>query len=425
MPTLLNPSRLSVAFDDDHSVANAGLALVGLLSEKLGLQELAEETISIAPFPGRRVATLVHALVAGASCIDDADVLRSGAASSVLSHRVMAPSTLGTFLRRFTFGNVRQLDRVSEMLMTRAWSLGAGPGDEPMTIDVDSTICEVFGNQKQGAGYGYTKVLGFHPLLATRADTGETLHVRFRKGSANSGRGAQRFVREVVGRVRRAGASGPLTLRCDSGFFSQFVVQACRDHQVRYSITVRQNPVIRRAIESIAQDAWTPIDYTLNGDAWVAETPYGDGHRLVVRRTKLNDPQPALFPTYRYHAFITDRDGDAVALDADHRRHAVVELAIRDLKEGSGLEHCPSGDFNANAAWAVLASIAHNLVRWVGALGLGVTGPLVTKTIRRKFLALPGRITHGARRRHLHLPTHWPWATQWSSCFERLVKLQT
>ncbi|HVB51750.1 MAG TPA: IS1380 family transposase [Acidimicrobiales bacterium] len=425
MTTLHSPSRLSVAFDDDHSVANAGLALVGVLSEKLGLQQLAEETISITPFPGRRVATLVHALVAGASCIDDADVLRAGATSSVLSHRVMAPSTLGTFLRNFSFGHVRQLDRVAELLLTRAWSLGAGPGDEPMTIDIDSTICEVYGNQKQGAGYGYTHVLGYHPLLATRADTGETLHVRFRKGSANSGRGAERFVREVVGRVRRAGAGGPLTLRGDSGFFSQFVVKACRDHKVRYSITVRQNPVIRRAIESIAPDAWTPIDYTANGDAWVAETPYGDGHRLVVRRTKLSDPRPALFPTFRYHAFITDRDGDAVTLDADHRRHAVVELAIRDLKEGSGLEHCPSGDFNANAAWAVLASIAHNLVRWVGALGLEITGPLVAKTIRRKFLALPGRITHGARRRQLHLPTSWPWAAQWSSCFERLCKLQT
>ena len=425
MQTLLSPSRLSVAFDDDHSVANAGLALVGVLSEKLGLEALVQEFVDVKPFPGRRVATLVHAMVAGASCIDDADVLRAGATSSVLSHKVMAPSTLGTFLRRFTFGHVRQLDQVSELLMTRAWSLGAGPGDEPMTIDIDSTICEVYGKQKQGASYGYTKVLGFHPLLATRADTGETLHVRFRKGSANSGRGAEHFVREVVGRVRRAGATGPLTLRCDSGFFSQFVVKACRDHKVRYSITVRQNPVIRRAIESIAQDAWTSIDYTANGDAWVAETPYGDQHRLIVRRTKLSDPQPALFPTYRYHAFITDRDGDCVTLDTDHRRHAVVELAIRDLKEGSGLEHCPSGDFNANAAWAVLASIAHNLARWVGALGLELKGPLVAKTIRRKFIALPGRITHGARRRHLHLPTSWPWATQWSECFERLAKLQT
>ena len=255
MTTLHNPSRMSVAFDDDHAVANSGLALVGLLSEKLGLQQLAEETISIAPFPGRRVATLVHALVAGASCIDDADVLRSGATSSVLAHRVMAPSTLGTFLRRFSFGNVRQLDRVSEILLARAWSLGAGPGENPMTIDIDSTICEVFGSSKQGAGYGYTHVLGYHPLLATRADTGETLHVRSRKGSSNTQRGAQRFVREVVGRVRRAGASGALTLRADSGFFSQYVVQACRDHEVRYSITVRQTPVITRAIEQITEDA--------------------------------------------------------------------------------------------------------------------------------------------------------------------------
>ena len=425
MTTLQSPSRLAVAFDDDHAVANAGLALVGVLSERLGLEELAEEAISIAPFPGRRVATLVHALVAGASCIDDADVLRSGSTASVLSHRVMAPSTLGTFLRSFTFGHVRQLDRVSELLLARAWSLGAGPGDRAMTIDVDSTICEVFGSQKQGAGYGYTKVLGYHPLLATRADTGETLHVRFRKGSANTQRGAQRFVRETVGRVRRAGASGALTLRADSGFFSQYVVQACRDHDVRYSITARQTPAITRAIEQIAEESWTSIDYTANGEAWVAETTYGDQHRLIVRRTKLSNPRPALFPTYRYHAFLTDREGEAIFLDADHRRHAVVELAIRDLKEGSGLEHCPSGDFNANAAWAVLSSIAHNLVRWVGSLGLELTGPLVAKTIRRKFLALPGRLTDSGRRRYLHLPTKWPWATLWSECFSRLITLQT
>ena len=424
MQSLHTPSDLSVMFDDEHAVANAGLALAGLLSEKLGLEQLCDERISVGPFPGRRAATLVHSLVVGGTCIDDADVLRSGSTEAVLSHRVMAPSTLGTFLREFTFGNVRQLDSVTEQLLTRAWALGAGPGETPMTIDIDSTICEVHGAHKHGAGYGYTHVLGYHPVLATRADTGEVLHLRFRKGSANTQRGAQRFVRETVGRVRRAGASGTLTLRADSGFFSKYVVMACRDHDVRYSITVRQTPVITRAIEQIDEEDWTSIDYTANGEAWVAETDY-QGQRLIVRRTKLNEPRPALFPDYRYHAFVTDRVGDAVLLDVDHRRHAVVELAIRDLKEGSGLEHCPSGDFNANAAWAVLARIAHNLVRWVAALGLGVTGPLVAKTIRRKFITVPGRLTNHARRRHLHLPTHWPWAAQWSACFARLVKLQT
>jgi len=424
MQSLHTPSDLLVMFDDDHAVANAGLALAGLLSEKLGLEALCDETISIAPFPGRRAATLVHSLVIGGTCIDDADVLRSGSSAVVLSHRVMAPSTLGTFLRDFTFGHVRQLDSVTEQLLTRAWTLGAGPGDTPMTIDLDSTICEVHGSHKQGASYGYTKVLGFHPVLATRADTGEVLHLRFRKGSSNTQRGAQRFVRETVGRARRAGASGALTLRADSGFFSKYVIQACRDHDVRYSITVRQTPVITRAIEEIGEDDWVPIDYTANGEAWVGETLY-QGQRLIVRRTKLNEPRPVLFPDYRYHAFVTDRVGDAIFLDVDHRRHAVVELAIRDLKEGSGLEHCPSGDFNANAAWAVLTSIAHNLVRWVAALGLGVTGPLVAKTVRRKFITVPGRLTTSARRRHLHLPTRWPWAAQWSQCFTRLAKLQT
>jgi hypothetical protein len=325
----------------------------------------------------------------------------------------------------FSFGHVRQLDKVSEAMLTRAWSLGAGPGAEPMTIDVDSTICPVYGHDKQGASFGYTKVLGYHPLLGTRADTGEVLHVRFRKGSAGSGRGAERFVRELVGRVRRAGSTGPITLRADSGFYSRHVIKACRDHGVSYSITAPQNAAVKRAIEAIDEAAWVPIDYTDAGEAWVAETTYGDRHRLVVRRTRLYDPQPALFPTFRYHAFITDRVGDAVLLDADHRRHAVVELAIRDLKEGSGLSHCPSGRFGANGAWAVCATIAHNLIRWLGSLGLHIHGPLVAKTIRRRFLSLPGRITRRARRRRLHLPTNWPWAEQWTACFDRLCALRT
>ena len=424
MPVSRNASRLSVMFDDDHAVADAGLALVGVLSEKLGLVELAEVLVDVRPFPGRRVATLVHAMVAGAQCIDDTDLLRSGSTGEVLGHKVLAPSTLGTFLRKFDFGPVRQLDRLAELLLARAWAMGAGPGATPMTIDVDSTICEVHGKKKQGAAYGYTKVLSYHPLLATRAETGEVLHIRFRKGSAGSGRGAQRFVRELVGRVRRGGATGPLTLRADSGFYSAKVMKACGDHGVAYSVTAPQNPSVRAVIEQIDEAAWVPIEYTQNGEAWVAETDY-QGHRLIVRRTKLTEAQPALFPTFRYHAFVTNRSGDAVFLDADHRRHAVVELAIRDLKENAGLSHLPSGDFGANGAWTALASIAHNLVRWLSLIGLKTPGPLVAKTVRRRLLALPGRLTRSARRRLLHLPTSWPWAEQWLAAYERLCLLRT
>ena len=424
MPVSRNASRMSVMFDDDHAITDAGLALIGVLSEKLGLIELAQQLVDVRPFPGRRVATLVHAMVAGAECIDDADLLRSVSTAEVLSHRVMAPSTLGTFLRKFDFGHVRQLDRLAEALLARAWAMGAGPGAAPMTIDVDSTICEVHGKQKQGAAYGYTRALGYHPLLATRAETGEVLHVRFRKGSAGSGRGAQRFVRELVGRLRRCGATGPLTLRADSGFYSGKVMKACLDHGVAYSITAQQNPSVRSAIDGIDEGAWTPIDYTANGEASVAESDY-QGHRLIVRRTKLADPQPALFPTFRYHAFVTNRIGDAVILDADHRRHAVVELAIRDLKENAGLSHLPSGRFGANGAWAVLSSIAHNLVRWLAALGMKTAGPVVAKTVRRRLLWLPGRLTRSARRRLLHLPTSWPWAEQWLAAYERLCSLRT
>jgi hypothetical protein len=347
-------------------------------------------------------------MVAGADCIDDCDVLRSGATGKVLGHGVMAPSTLGTFLRSFTFGHVRQLDRLSEELLSRAWAFGAGPGVDPMTIDIDSTIQQVYGKRKRGSAYGYTKVLGQHPLVATRADTGEILHIRHRLGSAGSGRGAPRFVRETIGRTRRAGATGPLTLRADSGFYSKHVVAACREHDVRYSITVSQNRAVVRAIEAIPEVEWVGIDYTLGGRAGVVECSYGDGHRLIVRRARLVGKQSELFSSWRYHAFITDREGTAVSLDADHRRHAVVELAIRDLKEGAGMAHCPSGDFNANAAWAVLATIADNMIRWLASLGLDHQGPVVAKTIRRKFITVPGRLTRRSRRARRHLPTQWP-----------------
>jgi hypothetical protein len=270
------------------------------------------------------------------------------------------------------------------------------------------------------ATFGYTHKRGYHPLVATRAETGEVLHVRFRKGSANTGRGAQRFVRELVGRVRRAGATGPLTLRADSGFWSRHVIKACRDHDVRYSITVNQNRYVAKAIAGIDDEEWMPIDYTLGGEAQVAECPYGDGHRLVVRRTRIVDAQAELFANWRHHAFITDRTGTAADLDADHRAHAVVELVIRDLKDGAGLTHCPSGQFHANGAWAVLATVAHNLLRWVHLLGTATTGPVVAKTLRRRLVSLPGRITRGGRRQQLHLPTRWPWATDFNDALNHL-----
>lgn len=411
--------RVRVSFDDDHAVADAGLLLPATLLERLGLEATADVVVTKGFRPGRKVATVVHGLLAGADCIDDLAVLRAGATDRVLPFTAMAPSTVGTWLRSLTFGHVRQLDKLSETLLTRAWAAGAGPGRTPMTIDLDSTVCEVHGYAKQGATYGYTHQLGYHPILATRADTGEVLHTRMRKGSANTARGAQRFVRETIGRVRRAGATGPLTLRADSGFWSNKVIDACTDHQVAYSITVRQTAQVKAVIATIDEAAWVDIDYTAGGHAQVAETLLA-GRRLIVRRTRLTGSQAQLWPDWRHHAFVTDRPGDAVTLDADHRRHAVIELAIRDLKDSAGLSHCPSGVFNANAAWLVLAAIAHNVLRWTARLGAITDGPVVAKTLRHRLLRIPGRLTRSARRWTLHLPTRWPWAQQFTLALQRL-----
>lgn len=414
--------RVEVTFDGDRMVADAGLILPATLSQHLGVEALVDELVSVGHRPGRKLLTVVHALLAGGDCIDDADILRSGATSEVVGHEVMAPSTIGTWLRSFTFGHVRQLDALTERLLTAAWAAGAGPGAAPLVIDVDSTICQTHGYAKQGATYGYTRQRGYHPLLATRADTGEILHARMRKGSANSSRGAQRFVRETIRRVRRAGATGPIVLRADSAFWSAKIITACRDHNVRFSITVRATKAVVAAIDGIDETAWVDIDYTDGGVAQVAETTLA-GRRLIVRRTRLVGAQAQLWPDWRHHAFITDLDGDAVAVDADHRAHAVVELAIRDLKAGAGLTHCPSGRFNANAAWLVLTALAHNLLRWVASLGLRLSGLVVAKTIRRRYLSLPGRMTRSGRVDTLHLPTRWPWRDALLAALVRLRAL--
>ena len=242
------PDRIYVAFDDHRLVANAGLVLPVTLAHHLGLCELVDHHVDLGDAPGRanagdKMLTLAASALAGGDCIDDADALRAGGTEQVLGCAVKAPSTLGTFLRSFRWGHVRQLDRVSRELLARAWAAGAGPGNDPLTIDLDSTVCETYGLGKEGGQrHNYAGQRGYHPLLAVAAVTGDVLMARLRKGRANTARGAAHFLRETVGRVRYAGATGPLTVRADSGFYTHAIVAACRDKGVRFSITVRQHP---------------------------------------------------------------------------------------------------------------------------------------------------------------------------------------
>ena len=426
--------RLDTAFDDDHLVADAGLLLPATLAQHLGLRELVDEHLDLGSATGRanvgdKLLTLVMSALAGGDCIDDADALRAGGTGRVLGFTIKAASTLGTFLRSFSWGHVRQLDRVSRGLLERAWAAGAGPGDGPLTIDLDSTICETYGLKKQGGSrFTYSHVRGYHPLLAVAAGTGDILMARLREGPANTARGAAHFLAETVARVRYAGATGQLTMRADSGFYTHAVVKTCRARVVRFSITVRQHRGLRTRIEAIAEEDWTPIDYWIGGGADVAETvytPFADQEdavpvRLIVRRVRPTPgSQLALLTLYDYHAFITDRDGETVELEADHRRHAEIENTIRDLKYGMALNHLPSGRFAANGAWLAVQVMAHNVARWTSRIGLGA-GIVTTKTLRRRLFGLPGRLTRSARRLTLHLPARWPWAIGWAAALTRL-----
>jgi hypothetical protein len=329
------------------------------------------------------------------------------------------PSTIGTFLRAFTFGHVRQLGRVLAVSLARAWAAGAGPGADRLIVDVDSFVGEVFGAEKQGAGYGYTHRLGYHSILATRAGTGEVLHIRARKGSANTSRGALRFVEELIPRVARGGATEPKLLRADSGFWNAKTMTRLQAAGWTYSIGIRQQTHVKTAIAAIAQADWQSLpDYPETGEAQIAETLLGT-RRLVVRRTRLVGAQAELWPDWRHFAFLTNRINALELVESEHRQHAVVELAIHDLKD-QALAHFPSGKFLANAAWTVIAALARNLLRWTTLIGLPDTIIPTARTLRRRLLTIPGRLVRTGRTVTLRMPARWPWASQFLTALTRL-----
>jgi hypothetical protein len=453
------PRATSAVFDDPNLVSSAGLVPVLALARSAGLHELAQQHLSVPSDKGAnaglKVASLVAGMVAGADCIDDMALLRHGGMGRVFTN-AYAPSTLGSFLRAFTFGHVRQLDAVASRFLTRlARKAPMVPAPKESTqrvmVDIDDTIIEVHGYAKQGSGYGYSGVRGLNALLAT-VSTKDTAPVvvaqRLRKGSCGSPRGAKRLVADALKTTRQlTGASSlrPL-VRADSAFYGHPSIAAALKAGADVSVTVRLDNRIKAAITTIGEDAWTPIEYTdalydEGSRTWisraeVAEIPFTafaaqkkTNHvpgRLVVRRIPdLNpsgkDGQDTLFDTWRFHAFFTTTApavADTVAADKTHRGHAIIEQVHADLKHAA-LAHLPSGKLTANAAWLVLAVMAFNLTRAAAT----ITGPCLAKattaTIRRKLIAVPARIASSARRVTLHLPTAWPWETAWNDLFNR------
>jgi hypothetical protein len=448
---------MSAAFDDPNLVSSVGLVPVLALAGAAGLRDLADEHLSVptdkGANPGLKVASLVAGMVAGADSIDDMALLRHGGMGRVFASGY-APSTLGSFLRAFTFGHVRQLDAVASRFLTGLVALAPEltGGDEHagrVLVDVDDTIIEVHGHAKQGSGYGYTKVRGLNALLAT-VSTATSAPVivaqRLRKGSCGSARGAKRLVADALKTLTTVtgGQGGKPLLRADSAFYGAATVGAALRGGADVSVTVRLTAKVKAAIATIAGDAWTAIEYpdavydepsgTWVSRAEVAEVPFTAFSarkpaervpgRLVVRRIpdlnpRGNHGQDALFDTWRFHAFFTTTAPDqldTVAADKTHRGHAVIEQVHADLKN-SALAHLPSGKINANAAWLVLAVIAFNLTRAAATIAGTGLAKATTATIRRTLITVPARIASSARRITLHLPTAWPWQRPWTRLF--------
>src|SRR5680860_250086 len=441
----------SAVFDDPNLVSSAGLVPMVSLARSAGLHDLADHHLSVPSDKGAnaglKVASLVAGMVAGADSIDDMALLRHGGMGKLFSN-AYAPSTLGSFLRTFTFGHVRQLDGVASRFLTgltEQTPVVAGVGEYAL-VDIDDTIIEVHGYSKQGSGYGYSGVRGLNALLAT-VSTSQSAPVvvaqRLRKGSCGSPRGAARLVADALKTVASLSSTKAL-VRADSAFYGHAAVRAAIRGGADVSVTVRMDPKVKAAIATIGEDAWTPIEYTdevfdEQTQTWISRAEVAEiaftaftskkkaeqvTGRLVVRRIpdlnpKSNHGQETLFDTWRFHAFFTTTDpgvADTVSADKTHRGHAIIEQVHSDLKN-SALAHLPSGKFAANAAWLVLAVMSFNLTRAAATL----TGPglakATTATIRRKLITVPARVASSARRVTLHLPTAWPWETAWSQLF--------
>ncbi|XVX21110.1 IS1380 family transposase [Actinomycetota bacterium] len=451
----------SAVFDDPNLVSAAGLVPVLALADSAGLARLAGEHLSVpgdkGANAGLKVASLVAGMVDGADSIDDMALLRHGGMGRVFA-RAYAPSTLGSFLRAFTFGHVRQLDAVASRFLANLTAAG-GQGAQVrrdgtstrVLVDIDDTIIEVHGHAKQGAGFGYSGVRGLNALLATVTTSGSAPVVvaqRLRKGSCGSPRGAKRLVVDALKTVSTLHGRSDVKplLRADSAFYGAPTVGAALRGGAQVSITVRLDPKVKAAIATISQEAWTPIEYTDAifdevSNTWVsraevAEVPFTAftskkatdqvTGRLVVRRIpdlnaekKKAAGQGTLFDTWRFHAFFTTTDAadlDTVAADKTHRGHAIIEQVHADLKT-SALAHLPSGKFTANAAWLVLAVIAFNLTRTAAAIAGSDLARATTATIRAKLITVPARVASSARRVTLHLPTAWPWEAAWTRLF--------
>jgi hypothetical protein len=441
---------VSAVFDDPNLVSTAGLAPVLALAEQAGLHQLVADHLTVPGSAGAnttvKIPALVAGMVAGADSIDDMNLLRHGGMGRLFSE-VRAPTTLGTCLRGFRFGHVRQLDAIAARLLialAKRTPLLAG-ADQVAYVDIDDTMRETHGYAKQGVGYGYSKVKGLNALLAvvsTPIAAPVIAATRLRKGSTNSARGASRLVTDALVTARKAGASGMVTVRADSAYYNHDVVAAARRGGAHFSITARMDPAVRRAIASIPDDAWVAIRYPKAiydedegrwiSDAEVAEVPFTAftsrrkaehvPARLIVRRVRRLNPatvpagQSELFAAHRHHAVFTDSLQPMLAAETTHRGHAIVEQVIADLKNGP-LAHLPSGRFAANSAWLVLAAIAFNLTRAAGALASTFHAKATTATIRAQLIAVPARIARSARRLRLHLPLHWPWENAWTQLF--------
>ena len=449
-------SALSATFDDPNLVSVGGLAPVVALAQDCRLGGLVGEKLTLKARGGVnaaiKVPALVAGMVAGADSIDDMDLLRHGGMDRLFAG-IRAPSTLGTFLRSFTFGHVRQLDSVAAAFLTGL--VGRSPllagADQVTFLDLDDTIRETHGYAKQGVGYGYNKIKGLNALIAT-ASTPIAAPVivasRLRKGSVNSARGAATLLTQALTTARACGAGGPagdglVIVRADSAYYNHAVVAAARRGGARFSITARMDPAIKRVIGSIDDDAWTAIGYPQaiwddEGQCWISDAEVAEveftaftSHRkadhmtarLIVRRVKRLNPdsvpagQGELFAAYRHHAVFTDAPQPMLEAEAAHRRHAIVEQVIADLKAGP-LAHLPSASFAANSAWLVLAAMAFNLTRAAGALASVFHAKATTATIRAHLIAVPARLARSARRLQLHLPERWPWHSAWERLFD-------
>ncbi len=386
----------------DSVTSFAGLKLITDLAHKLGIirgldtltVKKRRRGIPVADF----VMSLVHNFVVGGQHLTDLQVLRDEKATRehLYELEVPAPTTAGEMLRKFTIGHIKQLEKVIAGALYVADDMRGG--DEPITLDLDSSIFQVYGYLKEGVRYAYNNMKGFNPLLCFWSETRLLIGARLRSGNRHSAHKAVSFLTECLARLPQGRR---IHVRMDAGFYAREIVEFLVGRGLEFSISARLTEALRAGIDALPEESWKPYPWE-EGTEYVElsykPSSWPHAFRMLVKRQPLHEGNQLVLGGYFYTPVITNRRGAASSLLKYHLARGGAENYIEEFKNNVSARLLPSQNFMANYAWLVIAQLAYNLGQWFKLLVLPASSHSHQfKKLRLHWFCVAARIIRSAR----------------------------